>query len=306
MRKINFYLIISQYSLLNIMLSHNLLENILQIILLPFILLVSIGRMISGPLIYFGTKRESIIKKYKGVMITGAGSGIGMELAIKYSKDNDVQKIVLVGRNRAVLEKLQEKINRNGLDVIIEQQSVVDKVAMEELAKKYNKIIDLVIASAGVSEDTCGDRTFNGRLQKIYDTNLFGVVNTIQPFIDQWNQNQINGNGVIISSLTAFSKNLSSAIYSSSKNAVMVYGNELEKELRKNNTTASCTVVCPGFVRTNMIRTYKPTIMEGYQAANVIYDEIQKGNKMITFPYSLTQVTKFLDLLPDSIRGMLV
>ncbi|MEK9638770.1 MAG: SDR family oxidoreductase, partial [Pelagibacteraceae bacterium] len=87
--------------------------------------------------------------KNKNIIITGAGEGIGKELALKLSLHNN---IILIGRNIKKIEDLKNKLNLNNHLTV-----QCDIAVKEDLEKAYNEIVnkyqslDILINNAGMS-----------------------------------------------------------------------------------------------------------------------------------------------------------
>ena len=85
------------------------------------------------------------------IVITGATSGIGRELALQYAADG--VHLGVVGRREALLEELAVACRANGAKVEVYVCDVTDAPAMKDLAKNFAHAaggVDLVIANAGV------------------------------------------------------------------------------------------------------------------------------------------------------------
>ncbi len=66
------------------------------------------------------------------VLITGASSGIGLELAKLFAADKS--DLVLVARNRAALEKLAEELRRDhGVEVLVESNDLANAAAPQAI-----------------------------------------------------------------------------------------------------------------------------------------------------------------------------
>jgi NAD(P)-dependent dehydrogenase (short-subunit alcohol dehydrogenase family) len=111
--------------------------------------------------------------------------------------------------------------------------------------------IDLVIANAGISAGTggvlSGEPIDQARL--VFDTNLMGVLNTIEPVIEPM-QGRGHGQIAIISSLAGFVGWPGAPAYCGSKAAARIYGEALRRSLGKSGVGVS--VICPGFVESRI------------------------------------------------------
>ena len=125
--------------------------------------------------------------KYENVLITGASSGLGRQLAIEYSKK--CKNLFVSGRDIKRLEETVKMCNAS-CNVVIKSIDVRDRKEMKnwinDLLKKYNNI-DLVIANAGVSGGTSKGDEEEKQIYEIFETNINGVLNTIIPILFETN-----------------------------------------------------------------------------------------------------------------------
>ena len=144
------------------------------------------------------------MKNPKNILITGASSGIGKALAIKYAKNSEVN-LFLTGRNLERLEevkKICQSLKANVFSKIIDVCNENEmKNWIEEIEQNYE--LDLVIASAGISAGTSSGTESCKQIKEIFAINLNGVLNTINPAISKMKERQ-NGQIAIISSLAGF------------------------------------------------------------------------------------------------------
>lgn len=237
--------------------------------------------------------------KYENILITGASSGLGRQLAIEYAKE--CVNLFIIGRN---IEHLQETFNecvKYGCNVFVKSIDVRNKKEMEDYIEEVidkHKSIDLVIANAGVSGGTSKGDEESKQIYEIFDTNIAGVLNTIVPIIPSMKKNR-KGKIVLISSMASFRGMPSAPSYSASKGCVRILGEALYNDLKRYNIKVS--TVCPGFIRTPLTdkNQFKmPFIMNVEKASLKIKNGIEKEKKIIIFPKIIYFLIKFVDLLP--------
>ncbi|MEM6339324.1 MAG: SDR family NAD(P)-dependent oxidoreductase, partial [Pseudomonadota bacterium] len=185
----------------------------------------------------------------KTIIITGASSGLGAELAIKYSASGN--NLFLIARSEERLNKVSEKCRSNGANVISIIADVTDADSMNshinEIADKYK--IDIVVACAGVSAGTLDGPETAKQTNKIFATNINGVLNTILPAVPHMIRLR-SGNIVIVSSMAGFLGLSSAPSYSASKGAARIFGQALQGYLKSYNVHVS--TVIPGYIKTPM------------------------------------------------------
>ena len=101
------------------------------------------------------TKRESKgpVRGYffdKSVMVTGASSGIGHDVALAFGEQG--AQVALLARRRVQLEELAHKINKAGGKALALDCDVTDRArvfwAVDQVKEAFGKV-DILINSAG-------------------------------------------------------------------------------------------------------------------------------------------------------------
>ena len=240
----------------------------------------------------------------KKIWITGASSGIGKSLAIKFAENG--WKVAISARR---VEKLKEicKINTNihsfPLDVLnIDQCDYTFKRILE----KFDNI-DKCIFCVGI-RDRESEKNLNlSKIEKIFKTNFFGNVNTINSVYSYY-KNKKEGHISIIGSIAGYRGLPDSGAYSASKSALIAFAESLYFDLSKHNVQLS--IINPGFINTDMVKNNKykmPFIKSSEYAANIIYSNIVKNkNFEIHFPKGLSLLMKFLSILPFKLYYKLI
>jgi short-subunit dehydrogenase len=136
----------------------------------------------------------------------------------------------------------------------------------------------------------------------LIETNVLGVLNTVQPLLPKM---MVRGRGqiAIISSFAGLTPLPDAPSYSASKSAVINYGLSLRALLGPRGLRVS--VICPGFVDTPMMRQEsgpKPFKMTPEKAADAIYRGLDHNRALIVFPRLFGLMTRVGGLLPDRIR----
>ncbi len=241
------------------------------------------------------------------VLITGATSGIGLALAKKFLQGN--YKVIIASRNiekvHATSKELSEYPNfLKGVVIDVDDYTSTSNTLLQ-LDDEFK--INIIVANAGVSSGVLvGNKLdmqqFDTVGKAIFQTNVFGVFNTVHPLISRL-QNRENSKIVIISSLSAFFGLKSAVFYAASKAAIKSYGEGLRLLLKDYNIQVSN--VFPGFVESNITssNTFKmPFLMSGEQASNIIIKGIENKKGYIIFPKILYIIIYFISILPFYIR----
>lgn len=229
----------------------------------------------------------SDISKKKRVIITGASSGLGRELARLYGKAG--HDVALTSRRKKVLDELAKEIKGFGAGgkVITAALDVSDPAANFKILPKLAKDldgVDLFIANAGISTSSSfGTKSFEAD-KKVIDTNLIGLMAGISSLMGIF-RSQKKGQIVGISSVASFRGLPGSASYSTSKAGVSTYLEALRGEVRKLGVKV--TVIHPGFIDTpiNQKLASRPFVVSVEKGTKKIYDRIESGVRSATVPW---------------------
>lgn len=237
------------------------------------------------------------MKNPKNILISGAGSGIGRALAVAYSKAG--VNLFLCGRNLEKLSATKILCEELKANVLLEVLDVAEEVAVKNWIEKIeeNFELDLVIANAGISAGTAGGVESFAQVQKIFSTNLNGVLNLIHPAIEKMKLRK-KGQIALVSSLAGFRGLPSSPAYSASKSAVRVYGEALRGNLAQFGIEVN--MICPGYIKTPMTDVNEfpmPFLMNVEKAVRIIKDGLEKNKSRIAFPFPLYFVVWLATLL---------
>jgi len=240
----------------------------------------------------------------KNIWITGASSGIGKALAIKFASEG--WRVAASARRENLLKELNqenENIHPFPLDVTNIDQC---KTVFENIIEKF-KDIEISIFGTGI-HDPKSEKKFNlDKIRKIMEVNYFGTMNSINAVYDYYN-NKKSGQISIISSVAGYRGLPAAGAYCASKSALTSFAETLQFEMKRKNVRVS--LVSPGFIKTPMTDQNDfpmPMIKSPEFAAEQIYiGLIKKKGFEIHFPKTFTYFLKFLRILPNSIYFKLI
>lgn len=192
--------------------------------------------------------------KNKVAVITGAASGIGQGLAERCVKEG--MKVVISDIDEKRLRRLERKLNREGAHVLSVLADVSKAIAVEDLAKKTLETfgeVHLLFNNAGIAIPNLAWEYDLKEWEQVLGVNLWGVLHGIHTFIPimlkQGNECHI----VNTSSIEGvISNGVGGATYGVCKHALVHLTERLALELEENGPNIKVSVLCPGFVKTNI------------------------------------------------------
>jgi NAD(P)-dependent dehydrogenase (short-subunit alcohol dehydrogenase family) len=202
-------------------------------------------------------KRESKgpVRRYffdKSVLVTGASSGIGHDVALAFGEQG--ARVAVLARRRVQLETLARKINKAGGKALALDCDVTDRArvfwAIDQVEESFGKI-DILINSAGLLISDPVEQMRPEDLEKMMAVNLFGALNAMQAVLPIMRQAK-GGNIVNISSLAGRRGMSPLGAYSATKFALVGLTEALRVELF--NTGIKVSLVMPGVIDTPMTR----------------------------------------------------
>ena len=235
----------------------------------------------------------------KKIFIMGASTGIGKALAINYA-DKDVV-LGLASRKIDLLEIIQKECESLNCKTIIYKNDVRNTSECEQSAKDFIKEaggIDILIANSGVGSS---DGIFSGtseKINRVLETNILGVTNTILPFLPRMKE-QKSGTIVVVSSVASFIPIPHKGGYSASKVAVRRLFDSWRPILVDNGIKA--VSICPGFIDTPMTEKilFKPFLKNTNSASKAFIKAIADGKKTYIYPWQMKLFVKAFNILPQ-------
>jgi short-subunit dehydrogenase len=188
----------------------------------------------------------------KVVLITGASSGIGEELAWQLSQAG--AKLTLAARRTELLEALVQKIAaaRRAKPLAVACDVTCDgdlERAVAESVRQWGKL-DVAIANAGFGVVGPLKKLSLEDYRRQFETNVFGVLRTIYAALPEIEKTK--GRIVIMGSISGWGAAPGTSPYAMSKFALRALANSVTPELRRCGVKV--TLISPGFVASNIRR----------------------------------------------------
>lgn len=184
------------------------------------------------------------------VLVTGASSGIGLELAKCFAADKS--RLVLVARNTAALESLAAELRReHQIPVIV---ITADLAQPESPRRIFNELagqgitVDLLVNNAGFGLHGGFVELSLERQLEIIQVNIAALTALTGLFLPGLLQRR-RGGILNVGSVAGFVPGPDMAVYFASKAFVQSFSEALYEELRGTGVTVS--VLCPGTTESN-------------------------------------------------------
>ncbi len=238
----------------------------------------------------------------KVVVITGAGSGIGRELALEAARRG--ARLALADIDEVGLADTVQQVQRRGADAYGTRVDVGDRGAVsafaDQVATHYG-VVHMVFNNAGVSGDsrTILDADWDV-FERVLGINLWGVIHGTKAFLPHLIASG-EGHVINISSLNGIMAQSKLGPYCTAKFGVRGFTETLRAEMIEARRPVQVTVVHPGGVKTNIanaalahaestgreitgedrarVRTYNEKLlrMPPERAARTIIDGVEAG-----------------------------
>jgi len=190
-----------------------------------------------------------MIQQGRVAMVTGAGSGIGREIAVTLAKRG--VKVAGFDLNQDAAEETSTLIAQLGGEAIAASGNVANRdncfAAVENILKKWGRL-DIQVNCAGVLIDNVIKKITDENWDLVHSINLKGTLYCIQAALEPMKEGRY-GRIVNLSSGACVGKP-GQAAYSTSKAAVVTLTKVAAQEFSRYAITVNC--IAPGFVETPM------------------------------------------------------
>jgi short-subunit dehydrogenase len=235
--------------------------------------------------------------------ITGASSGIGQALALRFAAAG--WRLALVARRGA---ELQAWVNAQGLGedwVRVYAADVRDVRAIVDAGRdcvSQQGLPDAVVANAGISVgiDTAEFDDLEV-LRATFETNNIGMAATFHPFVAAMCQRG-SGRLVGIASVAGIRGLPGHGAYCASKAAVISYCESLRGECAPSGVKV--VTILPGYIDTPLTRGNRysmPFLMSVDAFADRAFAAIVDGDSYRVIPWQMGVMAKLLRLLPNAV-----
>ena len=240
----------------------------------------------------------------KIIWITGASSGIGKALAIKFAEKG--WTVAASARRENLLEDLN-KFNPNIYSFPLDVTEIENcKLIANKIIEKFGGI-DICVFGTGM-HDPKSEKRFNlNKIREIMEVNYFGTMNSINSIYEYFSEKK-NGQISIISSVAGYRGLPAAGAYCASKAALTSYAESLNFDMQMKNVKVS--LISPGFIKTPMTDQNDfpmPMIKSPEFAAEQMFKGLTRSKSFeIHFPKTFTSLMKVLRVIPNGLYFKIV
>lgn len=206
----------------------------------------------------------------KLVLVTGAASGIGLEIALAFARQG--ARLLLADVNATALQSASATVSQFDAQCRTYQVDVADPLAMQALAVSVEAeygALDVLVNNAGIAFLGSFQATPVQQWQRTLNINVMGAVHGCLYFLPAMQKAGGARHIVNIASAAGLAATFNMSAYSASKHAIIGLSDSLALELA--GSPVSVSVVCPGVINTP-IAQFNPASV----GANIRPDQVVK------------------------------
>jgi 3-oxoacyl-[acyl-carrier protein] reductase len=195
----------------------------------------------------------------RSVLVTGGNRGIGLAIARRFAEAGEA--VAVTSRSGEAPDEL------TGLGVLTVRCDVTDSASVDAAFHEVEEAhgpVEVLVANAGITNDTLLMRMKDDEFTTVLDTNLTGAFRCARRASTGMIRRR-KGRIVFISSVVGLYGSPGQANYASSKAGLVGLARSITRELGGRGITAN--VVAPGFIETDMTSALPQTQQKAYLGA---------------------------------------
>ena len=224
------------------------------------------------------------MNKNKIVWITGASSGIGKSIAIKFAQNGI--RVAAAARRLDLLEKIKNELGDKAEFFIPVQLDISNYDDVERFYKNISGdyTVECLINNAGTTSFKEGIQNSIEEIQNIISVNLLGSIYAIKSVLPDMSDRK---SGTIINILSVVTQKIftASSAYSASKSGLHAYAKVLREEVRDKNIRV--INVSPGATATSIwpegvLKKYSERMMNTDSLAEIVLNIYNEKSNLVS------------------------
>ena len=198
----------------------------------------------------------------KVALVTGAGRGIGRQIALTLAKANAFVIVNYNGSQNSA-EDVVNEITQSGGSAEAIQCNVADAAAADNMVKDViarHGRVDILVNNAGITRDNLIMRMSEQDFDDVINTNLKGAFHTIRSLSRSFLK-QRSGKIINIASVVGITGNAGQANYSASKAGIIGLTKSVAREFATRGICVNA--VAPGYIETEMTQALSEEAAKG-------------------------------------------
>ena len=197
----------------------------------------------------------------KVALVTGAGKGIGKEIALELARGG-AKCVINYASSAAGAESVADEIRAMGSEAMTYKCDVSDADAVQKMItdvmEQYGRI-DILVTNAGITKDGLMLKMTEADFMAVLDINLKGAFNCMKA-VTKPMMKQRYGRIINITSIVGIIGNAGQVNYAASKAGLIGMTKSAARELASRNITVNA--VAPGFIETDMTDVLPDSVKE--------------------------------------------
>lgn len=257
-----------------------------------------------------------MIVKGKTIVVTGAGNGVGRELALQYLGKG--AKVAAIDIDMKGLEETK-KLAGGHASLSLHQVNITDRDQVKQLAEdvvEEHGAVDGLVNNAGIIQPFIHVKDIEETtIDRVMGVNFIGTLNMVKAFLPYFMERP-SASIVNVASMGGFLPVPGQTVYGASKAAVKLLTEGLAAELRDTNVTVS--VVLPGGIATGIMNNSDTSadgggasdkmmkiLLTPERAASLIIDTMETG-KACAYLGKDSKLMRFLQKISPKLAGSMM
>jgi NAD(P)-dependent dehydrogenase (short-subunit alcohol dehydrogenase family) len=189
-------------------------------------------------------------------VVTGAASGIGLALAERFAAEG--MKVVMADIEGAALAKAADGVRRKAAALLATEVDVSRPDQVERLAQETYRVFGaahVLCNNAGVAVIGAVHEHSLADWQWVINVNLWGVIHGVRAFVPRMLAGGEEGHIVNTASMAGLTTSPFMSVYDVTKHGVVALSESMYKEFVLTGAPIGVSVVCPGLINTNIMRS---------------------------------------------------